>query len=138
MYEALFSILLDQMEEIYENDSLKYIFMQDAKVKIKDFCFELNNATYNMHQDSEGFKSYLKLFIYYNLELQKTCGDLTKFGLSFLEIVELLLNVLYATIAGHWNLYLVCIHEIIPYTFAYDHLMRIFNTNARRNAKFRN
>ena len=117
MYEALFSILLDQMEEIYENDSLKYNFIQDAKVKSKDFCFELNNATYK-HQDSEEFKNLRD----YKLELQKNCGDLTKSWLSFLEMAELLLNVLYTTRAGNWNLYLVCIHEIIPYTFAYDHL----------------
>ena len=39
-----------------------------------------------------------------------------------MKMVELLLNVIYATRAGNWNLHLESIHEILPYTFAYDHL----------------
>ena len=37
-------------------------------------------------------------------------------------MVELLLNVLYTTRTGNWNLYLESILEIILYTLAYDHL----------------
>ena len=83
MYEALCSILLDQMEEMYENDSLKYNFVQDAKVKIKKNCFELKKATYNMHRNSEVFKSCLELFIDYKLNCKKIAVVLQNFGIAF-------------------------------------------------------
>ena len=40
--------------------------------------------------------------------------------MSYLDICELLFNLIYATRTGNWELYLACIEEIIPWTFAYD------------------
>ena len=40
--------------------------------------------------------------------------------MSFLEMVELLLNTVYAIRAGYWELLLECIRNILSYTFAYD------------------
>ena len=47
-------------------------------------------------------------------------SDLSKFWLSYLELCELLLNLIFATRSGNWKLYLACIEEVIPWTFAYD------------------
>ena len=47
-------------------------------------------------------------------------SDLVKFWLSYLEICELVLNLIYATRTGNWILYLSCIEEVIPWCFAYD------------------
>ena len=47
-------------------------------------------------------------------------SDLSKFWLSYLELCELLLNLIFATRPGNWKLYLACIEEVIPWTFAYD------------------
>ena len=42
--------------------------------------------------------------------------------MSFLEMVELLLNTVYAIRAGYWELLLECIRNILSYTFAYDNI----------------
>ena len=47
---------------------------------------------------------------------------LQQFWVSFLEMVELLLNTIYSIRSGNWELLLECIRSILPYTFAYDNL----------------
>ena len=42
--------------------------------------------------------------------------------MSFLEMVELLLNTICTVRSGNWELLLECIRHIIPYTFAYDNI----------------
>ena len=53
-------------------------------------------------------------------EKMKYGEPLKKFWMSFLEMVELLLNTIYVIRAGYWQLLLECIRNILPYTFAYD------------------
>ena len=47
---------------------------------------------------------------------------LGRFWLSYLELCELMLNFIYASRTGSWELYLSCIEEVIPWAFAYDRL----------------
>ena len=42
--------------------------------------------------------------------------------MGFLEIIELLLNTIYAIRAGNWELLLECIWNILPYTLAYKNI----------------
>ena len=42
--------------------------------------------------------------------------------MSFLEMRELMLNTIYSIRNGDWELLLVWIQNIIPYTFAYDNI----------------
>ena len=46
-------------------------------------------------------------------------GDLPKFWLTFLEMCELLFNLIFATRSGHWSLYLVSLRQALPWFFAY-------------------
>ena len=39
---------------------------------------------------------------------------------EYLELCALMLNLIYATRSGSWELYLSCIEEVIPWPFAYD------------------
>jgi hypothetical protein len=55
-------------------------------------------------------------------EKMKAGEPLQKFWMSFLEMVELLLNTIYVNRAGNWELLLECIRNILPYTFAYDNI----------------
>ena len=42
--------------------------------------------------------------------------------MSFLQMVELLLSIIYSIRYGDWKLLLQCITRILPYTFAFDHI----------------
>ena len=43
-----------------------------------------------------------------------------KFWLSLFEMIEVLLNLFYATHSGQWHLYIETIRSVLPYFFAYD------------------
>ena len=47
-------------------------------------------------------------------------STMTKFWLSFLEMIEVLLNLIYATRLGKWDPYIETIRSILPWCFAYD------------------
>ena len=60
------------------------------------------------------------------LDIRLKWGDerntLRGFWVTYLDMVELLLNTIYAVRSGSWNLLLECIKEMLPYIFAYDHV----------------
>ena len=45
---------------------------------------------------------------------------LAKFWLSFLDMIEVLFNLIYATRAGNWYLYEETIRSTLPWFFTYD------------------
>ena len=47
-------------------------------------------------------------------------STLAKFWISFLEMIEVLLNLIYATRSGNWDLYIETIRSTLPWFFAYD------------------
>ena len=51
---------------------------------------------------------------------KKDDNALRQFWLSYVEMVGILLNTLYATRTGNWHLYLECMRDVIPYTFSHD------------------
>ena len=55
-------------------------------------------------------------------EKLKPREPLQTFWMSFLGMIERLLNTIYAVRAGNWELLLECIRKILPYTFAYDNI----------------
>ena len=62
--------------------------------------------------------SYLDLRIRLNsLEFK-----LQQFWMSYLQMVELLLSMIYSVRLGTWDLLLEHIRKIIPFAFVYDHV----------------
>ena len=47
-------------------------------------------------------------------------SKLAKFWISFLEMIEVLLNLIYAICSGNWNLYIKIVRSTLPWFFAYD------------------
>jgi len=77
-----------------------------------------------MYEDLKGkeeLQSFYHSFLYLK-EWKNGDSGLQKFWLSYIDMVEILLNTLYACRADKWNLLLECIQKIIPYAFAYDHI----------------
>ena len=50
-------------------------------------------------------------------------GSMQNFWISYLEMVQLLLKLIYAQRAGHWHLHLESLKKLIPWGFAYDRLI---------------
>ena len=79
-----------------------------------------NQKEINKVLRSGTFLEWEKQFNAYVHDVKKSGTDLTRFWLTYIDLRELLLNLIYATRTGSWNLYLVCIEEVIIWTFAYD------------------
>ena len=56
----------------------------------------------------------------FRIKIESNAGDLCKFWLFFLDMVNVLLFTLYATRSGNWDFLLECVREITIYAFAYD------------------
>ena len=109
------------MESFYEADAWNQSFISEAKEELANFAKNLSTSTYTEHKDSREFQTSYRLFLDYKNHITENGADLTKFWLTFLDMVTILVNTIHATRCGNWDLYLECARSIIPYAFAYDH-----------------
>ena len=49
-------------------------------------------------------------------------GDLTVYWLSFIEMNQVLLNIIFASPSGNRELLLESLRDVVPYAFAYDNI----------------
>ena len=68
----------------------------------------------------DNFKTWHEAFQVFMTNSREKSSDLVKFWLSYIEICELVLNLIIATRTRNWKLYISCIKEIISWCFAYD------------------
>ena len=58
----------------------------------------------------------------YMEQLRTDHGALSSFWMSYVDMVELMLNMIRASREGNWPLHLASVRDMIPWCFAYDHL----------------
>ena len=68
---------------------------------------------------SKELRDYYTNFIHFKENLAQR-SDLAQFWLSFLEVIEILLNRNYATSSGNWNLHVESLRSTLPWLIAYD------------------
>ena len=118
VYEALYRCLLNRMENNTENHEFAST-ISDIQDKVTEFSEEITQISHDEFIESHCFEQFNNAVIDYKQYLEST-SDLAKFWLSYLSMVELLLNTMYATRTGDWNLLLECVRDIPRYAFAYD------------------
>ena len=111
MYEAL---LTELIEDITCDQPVTVIPMFDSENLQADSFEEYTNTEIFQNFEAQ-FKDVINRF-----SEKKDDNALRQFWLSSVEMVEILLNTLYATRTGNWHLYLECIRDVIPYTFSHD------------------
>lgn len=112
MYEALHRLLISKMETSYKNDQEKHQMIASCEEEISSLSDDISAETFSYLADTESFRSYNNLLADYKVNLSAN-GGLAKFWLSFLDMVELLLNIIYACRAGKWELLLECIKDVV-------------------------
>lgn len=95
---------------------MRLILKEFESIILKEF--ESEEITKVLHSDT--FLKWEKQFKGYVHDINKSGTDLAQFWLTYIDLCELLLNLIYATCTGSWDLYLVCIEEVINWAFAYD------------------
>ena len=110
MYEAIFQLLLKEFELAYP------VTAKEMKTYLEQLKDESN---FNTMASSETLVKYCNDLVEFKDKIGQQ-NDLTTFWLSFLDITETLLNLIYATRSGDWNLYVETIKSTLPWFFAYD------------------
>ena len=115
MYEVLMRILIQQIEE------------ENIAVDINGSINEAETTTVTGESvewvmRSEDFQAVYDNFIDLKLKMSNDGKTLQAFWISYIEMVDLLLNTIYSVRSGKWELLLECIRDIIPFAFAYDNL----------------
>ena len=122
VFEALSRILINEFQQKIEDDIEKKNIVNNVMVEIEDLNSNLNQENFEQLMLSEKFSSFTTMWIDFLEDLTENGGELACYWLSFLEMAKILLNLLCATRAGLWDLFLETIRDIIPYTFAYDNI----------------
>ena len=86
----------------------------DAESKIPDVCDNLSGDTFQGHLDSNEFQNLYSVYLDFKSELYQNGGDFAEFWLTYLDMTEHLFNMIYATRAGRWHLYLESIRSMFP------------------------
>ena len=114
-YEALNRLLLKQLEDEAPEMYKEFSSHVDQTDTMKAARFEALKSESSFEQL---FNSYLNL----RIKLGSSNFSLQRFWLSYLEMMELLLSLIYSVCLEKWDLLLECICSFIPFTFAYDHI----------------
>ena len=99
VYEALYRCLLNRMEDNNPEDSELASTIFDIQDTVNKFSEDITQISHEEFIESDCFEQFNNAVIDYKQYLEST-SDLAKFWLSYLSMVELLLNTLYATHTG--------------------------------------
>ena len=118
VYEALFRMLLNKFEASLPAHAID--IFQQKEILIESFNLDLCKDGFERIFMSKEFREWNDLLVTHMNETKSKRSDLEKFWLTYLDLCELLLNLIFATRSGNWELYLACIEEVIPWAFAHD------------------
>ena len=114
-------LLIDKFHSEMERNEEKVCAQNETLLKINELRQSLNQEKFEEIRHSDELRKYKNMLTDFRTKIESNGGDLCKFWLSFLDMVNVLLFTLYATRSGNWDLLQECVREIIIYAFAYDH-----------------
>ena len=65
MYEALFSLFLDAMEDFHEDYYWNSSFIEDGKTRVEDLAKDVSKIKFGQLCESEEFKTFYHIFLDY-------------------------------------------------------------------------
>ena len=111
VYEAPMRLLLKD----FESSTHSFPAVNLEKLKLNP-----NQEDFERVMNSREFREFRDQFHVFVQGTREKGSLLGRFWLSYLEFCELMLNLIYASRTGSWELYLSCIEEVIPWEFAHS------------------
>ena len=117
LYEAIQHLLLTLFFTWLDEHGLSNEFGDET---IRRIHYNLCPENFESSIDSGEFACYYteyQRFVNY-----MKCGNnpLATFWLSYIDLVSLILDVIYSTLVGDWNLFIESVKDVIVWAFAYD------------------
>ena len=123
VYEALMRLIwkgfLPWLEATH---SANMVHLEETLNVIETLASEVNQASFEHTLQNEACKRIFELFNTYCDYLRSDNGCLSAFWMSYIDLVEILLRLIWASREGNWALHLASIRALIPWCFAYDRL----------------
>ena len=123
MYEALMRLVWQGFVPWIEENH------EESKTTVNSFFSEIGELhddicerQFQKHMTRASSVGFVKLFDKYVEFLRHENGKLSKFWLSYLDMVEILLGLLRASREGNWELHVSTIRKMILWCFAYDNV----------------
>ena len=118
-YEALYRLLIDKFEESV-NTIDDQIFIDKMYENLSTLKDNISEENLNELKDDTETRQFHTMFLHFKDDFLQNGSPLAKFWLTYLEMVDMLLNTLFAVRTGSWCLLLECVRDIASYAFAYD------------------
>ena len=123
MYEALMRLVWQGFGAwIEENHKESKTTVDSFFSEIGELYDDICETQFKKHMTSTPSVDFVKMFDKYIEFLRHENGKLSKFWLSYLDMVEILLRLLRALREGNWELHVLAIRSMIPWCFAYDNV----------------
>ncbi|KAK3735047.1 hypothetical protein QZH41_001743 [Actinostola sp. cb2023] len=122
MYEALQRLVWEGFQTWIDKFPEKKEFLQDVVISLKPLYNDVCQKEHEKVLSSEMFSEFITLYDTYLEYLRKSNGKLCSFWMSYIDIVEIMLNLVRASREGHWELHLSAVKQMIPWCFAYNNL----------------
>ena len=94
---------------------------EEVNAQIEDLCEEFSPEVFRNILKDKSFSIVYELFQDYRKTLYNENGNMCAFWMSYIDMVEVLLDLIRASREGNWTLHLASIRAMIPWFFAYDH-----------------
>lgn len=121
IYEALLRLawtgFYPWLEE-YHGGDVRHL--RETITAVKTLHTDISQDNLESLLENESVLIILTHFLQYLDELRNTRGQLASFWTSFLDLAEILLDLIRASREGNWPLYKSGINRAIPWCFAYD------------------
>ena len=123
MFEALNRLTRNGFQQwIEEHHEDKKPRVDDLIKGLKQLIDSTCEPEFNDVMSSPLFEEVSQLFLSYSNHLHHSSGKLSKFWMSYVDMVEVLLGLIRATREGNWSMHLSSVREIVPWCFAYDNV----------------
>ena len=105
-------MLLDKFQDSLPENVIEV--SEQKNTVTENLKLNLSQEEYQNVVASSEFKNWNELLMAHISNIRNKGSNLEKFWLTYLDLSELLLNLLFVTRSGNWELYLSCIEEVIP------------------------
>jgi len=123
VYEVLLRIAWKHFETHVELE-----FNETEKNKVAEALYNLSQLSTDLCETQwqsvikvESVQFMLRAFEKFMNFLRTSNGPLSMFWMSYVDMINLMLDTIRASREGNWDLHLASIRSIIPWCFAYDH-----------------
>jgi len=110
------------LQWLENNHTQDLVLLEDTLEVIKCLSEAVSQVVVDEVAENESYKHIFKLFEVYLNYLRKDNGPLSAFWMSYIDLLDIMLGLIWASREGDWRLHLASIRGLILWCFAYDRL----------------